>query len=154
MVERDSLEVGALSGRRFAASDLVLGRTGGGLSWPTGCDTVLLNPLGRFPQGSTVELYYEVYGLARGTTYHTVVRLDPIGGRSIFGAIRSLFGGRRPPLLLEFDVPADGPVTRVHRSVELRDVAKGDYVLSVVVTDPTDGRALTRARRFQVVPPQ
>ncbi len=154
VMERDSLEVGALSGRRFAASDLVLGRTGGGLSWPAGGDTVLLNPLGRFPQGSTVELYYEVYGLARGTTYHTVVRLDPIGGRSIFGAIRSLFGGRRPPLLLEFDVPADGPVTRVHRSVELRDVAKGDYVLSVVVTDPTDGRALTRARRFQVVPPQ
>jgi len=151
VVERDTLEVGALSGRRFAASDLVIGRTGGGLIWPAGADTVVLNPLGRFPQGSTVELYYEVYGLARGTTYHTVVRLDPLGGRSFFGAIRRLFGGRRPPLLLEFDVPADGPVTRVHRSVELRDVAKGDYLLSVVVTDPTNGRTLARARQFQVV---
>jgi hypothetical protein len=36
----------------------------------------------------------------------------------------------------------------------LRDVAKGNYVLSVVVTDPTVGSVLTRARRFQVVPPQ
>ncbi len=151
VMERDTLEVGVLDGRRFAESDLVIGRAGGGLVWPAGADTVLLNPLGRFPHGSTVELYYEVYGLARGATYHTVVRLDPLGHRSFFGAIRGLFGGRRPPVLLEFDVPADGPVTRVHRSVELRDVANGDYMLSVVVTDPADGRRLTRARRFQVV---
>src|SRR2546425_5497345 len=155
VMARDTLEVGVLDGRRFAASDLVIGRVGGGLIWPAGggggADSVLLNPLGRFPQGSTVELYYEVYGLARGTTYHTVVRLDPVGHRSLFGAIRGLFGGRSPPVLLEFDVPADGPVTRVHRSVELRDVAKGDYVLSVVGTDPADRRRLTRARRFQVV---
>jgi GWxTD domain-containing protein len=166
VMERDSLDVETLDGHRFAASDLVLGRVGAGLVWPVEevaregggsarrtapVDTVVLNPLGRFPQGSAVELYYEVYGLDRATTYHTVVRLDPVGGRSLLGALRGLFGGRRPPVLLEFDAPADGPITRVHRSVELRDLAKGDYILSVVVTDPAGGRTLTRARRFQVV---
>src|SRR6266849_431185 len=55
VMERDTLEVGVLDGGRFAASDLVIGRAGGGLVWPAGAaDTVLLNPLGRFPQGSTV----------------------------------------------------------------------------------------------------
>jgi GWxTD domain-containing protein len=151
VLARDSLDVAPLNGRRFEASDLVVGRQGSGLVWAAGSDTVLLNPLERFPQGGTVELYYEVYGLAAGAPYHTVVRLQRAGKRSVLGAIRGLFGGGRPPVLLEFDAPADGPVTRVHRSVELRDVDKARYVLSVTLTDPASGRTLTRERRFEVV---
>jgi GWxTD domain-containing protein len=151
VLARDSLDIAPLNGRRFEASDLVLGRQGSGLAWIDGADTVALNPLERFPQGGTVELYYEVYGLAPGAPYHTVVRLQRAGGRSLLGAIRGLFGGGRPPVLLEFDAPADGPVTRVHRSVELRDATKARYVLSVTVTDPASGRTLTRERRFEVV---
>lgn len=151
LVARDSVEVAALDGRRFAASDLVIGREGSGLVWALPHDTVLLNPLGTVLEGSVVELYYEVYGLPRGAAYHTIVQLEREGGRSIFGAIRGLFGGRRAPVLLEFDAPADGPATRVRRALELRDVPRGAYRLTVRITDPASRQTLVRARRFQVV---
>ncbi|MBI1968133.1 MAG: hypothetical protein HYS40_09095 [Gemmatimonadetes bacterium] len=151
LVLQDSVEVPTLDGRAFAASDLVVGRQGSGLVWALPRDTVLLNPLGRFPEGSAAELYYEVYGLPRGAAYHTVVELAREGGRSVFGTIRGLFGGRRAPVLLEFDAPADGPVTRVHRAITLRGVPSGTYRLSVRMTDPASHRTLVRTRRFQVV---
>jgi len=54
-------------------------------------------------------------------------------------------------VLLEFDAVAEGPATRVHRSVELRDVPHGEYVLSVTISNPATGAALTRSSRFQLV---
>ncbi|MGH7520307.1 MAG: GWxTD domain-containing protein [Gemmatimonadales bacterium] len=146
------LRVDTLDARRFAVSDVVVGREGSGLVWyaPSG-DTVRLNPLERFPEGSAVHLYYEVYGLASGAPYHTVVRLEREGGRSVFGAIGRLFGGGRSPVLLEFDAPASGPVTREHRGIELRDLSKGRYRLSVIISDPATGASVTRTQRFQVV---
>ena len=150
----DGLHVENLDPRRFAVSDVVVGRTGSGLVWvspPPAGDTIWLNPLNRFPEGSAAELYYEVYGLANGASYHTVVRLEKEGGHSLFAAIRGLFGGGRSPVLLEFDAPADGPVTRVHRGIALRDVGKGNYRLTVVLTDPASGVSVTRSQRFQVV---
>jgi GWxTD domain-containing protein len=151
LVVRDSVAVPALDGRAFATSDLVLGRAGGGLVWLPPRDTVLLNPLGRFPENSVAELYYEVYGLAPGASYHTEVRLERLGGRSLFGRIGGLFGGRRPPVLLEFDAPADGPATRVHRGVSLRGVSPGSYLLTLILTDPATGRHATQHQPLQVV---
>ena len=148
----EPLTVERLEPQRFAVSDLVVGRAGSGLVWfsPAG-DTVALNPLQRFPEGSAVNLYYEIYGLATGTPYHTVVRLERDGGRSVFGAIGRLFGGGRSPVLLEFDAPATGSITRVQRGIELRDVSKGTYRLSVVISDPATRTSVTREQRFQVV---
>ena len=148
----EPLTVERLEPQRFAVSDLVVGRAGSGLVWfsPAG-DTVALNPLQRFPEGSAVNLYYEIYGLATGTPYHTVVRLEREGGRSVFGAIGRLFGGGRSPVLLEFDAPATGSVTRVQRGIELRDVSKGTYRLSVSISDPATRTSVTREQRFQVV---
>ncbi len=151
LVRQDTLDVRPLNGASFAVSDVVLGRDGSGLMWVTSGDTVRLNPLSRFPEGSAAELYYEVYGLPRGASYHTVVRLEREGRRSLFGAIGSLFGGGRAPVLLEFDAAAEGPVTRVHREVTLEGVAKGTYRLTVVISDPASGARATRTRRFQVV---
>jgi GWxTD domain-containing protein len=144
--------VDTLDPRHFSVSSVVVGREGSGLVWhtPVG-DTVRLNPLQRFPQGSGVNLYYEIYGLARGAAYHTVVRLEREGGRSIFGAIGRLFGGGRSPVLLEFDAPSDGPVTRVQRGIELRDASNGNYRLVVTISDPVTGAGVTRTERFQVV---
>jgi GWxTD domain-containing protein len=144
----DSITAERLDGSTVAASDLVLGRRGAGLVWTAGGDTVLLNPLGRFPQGSAAELYYEVYGMERGAAMHTVVRLEREGGRSFFGAIKGLFGGRRAPVVLEFDAPADGPITRVHRGLDLRDAPRGRYLLSLTVT--AGPRVITRMQRFQI----
>jgi hypothetical protein len=98
-----------------------------------------------------VNLYYEIYGLDRGVAYHTVVRLEREGGRSVFSAIGRLFGGGRSPVLLEFDAPSDGPVTRVQRGIELRDVSNGNYRLVVTISDPVTGASVTRTERFQVV---
>ena len=145
------LRVEQLDASRFAMSDIVVGREGSGLVWLPPGDTVRLNPLNRFPEGSTAELYYELYGLSSGAAYHTVVRLDRDGGHSLFGAIGRLFGGGRSPVLLEFDAPATGPVTRVHRGVVLRDVQKGSYRLTVIISDPASGASATRVQRFQVV---
>jgi GWxTD domain-containing protein len=146
--------VDTLNARRFAVSDLVVGREGSGLVWfaPSG-DTVPLNPLQHVPAGSAVTLYYEIYGLASGAAYHTVVRLEREGGRSLFGAIGRLFGGGRSPVLLEFDAPASGPVTHVQRGIALRDVSKGSYRLTVVIADPATGASVTRDQRFKVVDP-
>jgi GWxTD domain-containing protein len=149
LIRRDSVAVGTLDGTHFAASDLVLGREGSGLVWPRGPDTVPLNPLGRFPEDGSAELYYEVYGLAAGTIYHTVVRLsrERAGGRSFW---RRLFGGGQAPVLFEFDAPADGPVTRVRRAVDLRGASTGAYVLTVEIHDPATGASLVRRRRFVI----
>ena len=152
LVTRDSVAVSALSGQHFAVSDLVVGRAGSGLVWNDRGDTVFLNPLDRFTPGTAAELYYEVYGLPSGAPYHTVLRLERQGGRSFFGSIARLFGGGgRAPVVFGFDAPSDGPVTRVHRRLELRDVPRGEYVLSVRVSDPASGVTLTRHQRFTVV---
>lgn len=160
LVQRDTLNVPALDGRSVAASDLVVGRVGAGLVWlpraradsgGATVDTVLLNPLDRYPTGSVAELYYELFGLASGVSYHTEVRLERVGGRSVFSRIGGLFGGGRPPVLLEFDATAAGPATRIHRGVSLRGVAPGTYVLSVILSDPASGTRITRQRRLQVV---
>ncbi|HEU5262357.1 MAG TPA: GWxTD domain-containing protein [Gemmatimonadales bacterium] len=148
LVSRDSITVGALDGTRFATSDLVLGRQGSGLVWAPGPDTVPLNPLGDFPEEGSAELYYEVYGLAAGASYHTVVRLAREGGRSF---LRRLFGGGQAPVFFEFDAPADGPVTRARRTLDLRDASKGNYILTVEIRDPATGESIVRRRRFVIV---
>jgi hypothetical protein len=54
-------------------------------------------------------------------------------------------------VLLEFDAAATGPVTRVYRGIELRDVGTGSYRLTVTISDPASGSSVTRAQRFHVV---
>lgn len=138
------LRVERLDPQRFAVSDIVVGREGSGLVWfSPASDTVRLNPLQRVPENGSLHLYYEVYGLSRGAAYHTVVRLEREGRRG-------LFGGRHKAVLLEFDAPATGPVTREQRGIELRDVSKGTYRLTVVITNPATGESATRSQRFQV----
>jgi hypothetical protein len=148
----DSIAVGRLTGNQFAVSDLVVGRVGSGLVWNARGDTIFLNPLDQFPRQSAAELYYEVYGMARGTTYQTALRLERAGGKSPLGFIGRLFGGgSRAPVSLDFEAPSDGPVTRVHRRLDLRDVPRGTYVLSLRIADPATGASVTRRQRFTVV---
>ena len=149
-VATDSVDVQRLDGRGFTVSDLVVGRSGD-LWWSEAGDTVFVNPLDRFPAGGDAQVYYEVYGLAAGAPYHTEIRVERQGGGSIFGAIRRLFGGARPPVLLAFDAASSGPITPIHRVVALRDAATGAYALTLRITDPATGRVLTRVRHFEIV---
>src|SRR5213594_3994161 len=102
----------------------------------------------RFAEGGSAELYYEVYGLPTGAPYHTIVRLEREGRRSL---LHRLFGGGQAPVLFEFDAPADGPVTRVRRALDLRDASKGSYVLAVEIRDPATATSLVRRRQFVIV---
>jgi GWxTD domain-containing protein len=150
VIENDSLTVGNFSGREFTVSDLVVGHAGD-LAWVSGHDTIVVNPLDRLQVGGEAQIYYEVYGLTAGTPYHTEIRLEKRGGGSIFGAIRRLFGGGRPPVLLAFDATSDGVASRVHRAVALRDTPTGEYLLTVRITDPVSQRVVTRTHHFEVV---
>jgi GWxTD domain-containing protein len=153
LVVRDSLAVDTLDGRSFAASDLVVGVRGSGLSWVSEGDTIALNPLGRVADGGALELYYQVYGLPPGAPYRTAVEVQREGGRSVFGAIAGLFGRRRAPVRLEFDARADAARSDVHRTVSLQGVSRGSYTLILRLSDPESGRALVRTRRFTIVGP-
>ncbi len=151
VVRRDSLDAPPLDGRSTALSDLVVGRAGSGIVWLPPGDTIPLNPLGQYPQGASVELYYEVHGLTPGREYRTEITMEPAGGPSLFGRIRGLFGGRRAPISLAFDAPAAGAVTRVRRTVDLGDLGRGAYLLTIRVTDPEGGTTHLRRRRIEVV---
>ena len=146
LVTLDSAVADRLDGSRFAASDLVLGVQGSGLTWVTGRDTVPLNPLGHVVAEGDLEVYYQLFGLAAGAAYRTVIEVTREGRRSIFGR-------RRPPVRLEFEGRAEGPRTDVRRTISLREVARGPYVLTVRLTDPASGVTLVRARRFTIVAP-
>jgi hypothetical protein len=62
-----------------------------------------------------------------------------------------LFGGKRAPVRLAFDVQAEGARTPLHRTEALQGVSKGAYLLTVKLTDPSRGATLVRTRRFTVV---
>jgi len=153
LITRDSIRVGVLDGTRFAVSDLVVGRADAGLVWFDRGDTVFLNPLEQFAEGSAAELYYEVYGVPAGAAYHTAVRLERRhDGGSVFGFLGRLFGGKKEgPVTLTFDATSDGSITRVHRQIALRDVPQGRYVLSVRITQATTETAVTQQQELEVV---
>lgn len=152
VVADDSVRADTLDGARFAASDLVVGRQGSGLMWRPPRDTVLLAPLDRFPQNSVAELYYEVYGVPRGRLVHTVVRVERLGGGSLFGWIGRLFGGGSRGMRIAFDAPSDGVASRVHHALDLRGLPAGDYRVTIALTDPATDRTVTRTRRITVTP--
>jgi len=136
---RDSLLVGrfGFAGDPLSMSDLVLGSRGINLAWlATREDTVFFNPLRTFREGSSMELYFEVYGLGR-TTYRTQL------------AVRKQ-GRDRAEFTLSFSDPAGGDITRSRRTVDLSRLNRGDYLIDVVVT-AGDGRRVRQSRGFRVV---
>jgi tetratricopeptide (TPR) repeat protein len=122
----------------LAISDLVLGSRSSSLTWmPTAEDTVFFNPLRTFKEGSSLELYYELYGLRPTTTYTTqlVVRREARG---------------RPELTLSFSEPAGADVTRSRRTVALERLRAGEYTMEIEVR-AADGRTVRQTRGFRVV---
>jgi GWxTD domain-containing protein len=128
----DTVSVGDFSGSRFELSSVVLGAREANLTWrPATGDTVYFNPLGRYRHTTTMEVYYEVYGLPQATSFKTEVRITKEGKGGFLG----IFGSRKPAIRLAFEEHADGSETRVHRSVSLEKLASGRYWIEVVVTD-------------------
>ncbi len=146
-VSRRPLDVPRLSG--FSASDVVLGREGSGLVWRRPEGAVPLNPLMRFPEDGSAELYYELYGLPQGAEVGTRVRISRRGGRSL---VRRIFGGGQgADLSYVTTIDASG-LARVRQRLELRGLGTGRYQLELELTDPATGRRVVRTSPFEIVP--
>jgi GWxTD domain-containing protein len=133
----DSIQVGEFDGQSFTVSSVVLGWKNANLRWlPQPADTVYFNPTGTYRQNSEMELYYEVYGLPKGTPYQVELRV----------ARRD---GGRAAMTLKYEEHADSVVTRSRRSVVLDKVRQGEYIMHLIITTP-DGRREERRAAFQV----
>jgi GWxTD domain-containing protein len=139
----DTITAGDFSGRQFELSGLVLGSREANLAWrPTPGDTVWFNPVGRYRHGSTMELYYEVYGLSAGAAVKTEVLVAKVGSGGFLG----IFGSRKPAIRLGFEDRAAGPETRFRRTVSLEGLSAGRYWIEVQARDAAG--ALRRNRAF------
>jgi len=125
-------------------SDLALGTRSTSAAWqPTPGDTVRLTPFDLFPEGSEVELYYEVAGVTEGAAYRHEIAVYRMKGEA--GPAET-----RPVVTLSFEEPAAGPVVRSHRVLQLARLRPGRYLVEVQLRPP-GGVTLTRRRELRVV---
>jgi GWxTD domain-containing protein len=145
---RDTIKVASPLGPDVGLSDLALGAKSVFLPWqvPTG-DTAWVNPTLRFHRSETMELYFEVTGLAPDMRYTVEMAVKRPRGRSIF---KRIFGGGGTALRLKFDHQSNGGVDRIAREVDLREISNGAYYFEVVVRSE-DGYEISRERPFEVI---
>lgn len=150
VMDLDSVAVPDFADSGLVISDLVLGDVAAGLTWLVAGDTVPLSPLGSYAAGSSLELYYELHGLAPGTPYHARIEVRGRRSGSIFARIGRLFGGGGPAVALDFDgVTAQRPA-RVRQTVSLAPLDPGDYTLSLVIRSAQGDVRHRRDVRFHV----
>jgi hypothetical protein len=132
-------EIPDYSGDDLMISDIVLGQPDGVGGWRrAGMDVAILP--GRQFTGSAFDVYYEVYNLKQRSDYTTEIAVD-----------RTDDAGA-PLVRLRFDgVAVHGADAMVQelRRVE-SSLPRGEYRMTVTVTDNDSGRAATRTREFQV----
>lgn len=142
VLPRDSVLVAAPAGG-LTLSDLALGVRSASVRWlPTPADTVLLTPFDGFPEGSEVELYYEVAGAHAGAAYRHEI--------AVFKLRRDERVEERPVVTLRVVEAAAGDVIRAHRTLQLARLKPGRYVVEVKVAGP-NGRTGLRRREIRVV---
>lgn len=145
-----SVTVPAPAARALTLSDVSIGIHSVRIAWPTpGGDTAWANPLRRFPADEPMQLYFEVGGLERGTTYTTSLAIDRAAEVPAFTTSCS---ARGTMLTLQFDEEHGGGVQRVSRAIALQRLRPDDYVIAITVSTPDGGRE-TRCRHFTVVEP-
>jgi len=132
---------------RLSLSDLVLGRDGLGLRMRTGGGTVPVDPLNTYPVGATVDVYYEMTGMASGSQYQTDIELVPIES----GDDETALERRVPDITLSFSELTETPIVRVTRRVDLGVLRAGQYRLRVRVTDPSTGTSRRQDATIAVV---
>ena len=131
------VRVAALATSAIELSDLALGARTVPLPWRTGAaDTAWINPLHQFRLREPMQLYFEVGGLAAGTSYR--------GELAVFRA-----GQKTPQLQVGFNAVAAGMPDKVRREIDLGRIGAGKYVLQVTVSTPNGGKVV-RQREFAV----
>ncbi|MBX6363754.1 MAG: GWxTD domain-containing protein [Gemmatimonadetes bacterium] len=145
------LGVDAFSGDTLMMSDLVLAE-GAGKGWKRdGVDLGLVPPR-QFPQGAVITLFYEVYNAKPESEFRTTLRVVPMAGSGLGGALKKLFGKDPAPISLSFTEqahPSAAGVMQVVRRVDLRTLEPGTYRIEVTTTG--GGAEVRRSREFAVI---
>lgn len=150
LTTRDTLRVASPLGPDLGLSDLALGTKSVNLPWRTvRGDTAWVNPLRTFKRQETLQLYFEVSGLAPSTVYKVEMAVNRPKGGSIFS---KLFGGGGAAIKLGFEGRQGvAGVDAVQREVSLEKLGPGNYSLDVTVST-AGGSKVVRRRTFTVVP--
>jgi len=107
-------------------SDLVLGRIGSGVAWLRDGELVPINPLNTYQQGSSIEVYYEVVGLAEAAPFETTISLTPVL------AYNPVVEEDLDPLVsFGYDEVARSRFTPLRRTLSLGEFPPGRYRLTV-----------------------
>ncbi len=143
ILPRDTVRV-APAGRGLALSDLAIGVAGAGAAWhPTPADTAYLTPFGMVPEGSEAELYYEAWGARANAKYSHQIAVYRMKGDPAEAE-------RRPVVRLAFDESSADSVLRARRTLQLRRLKPGRYLLEVSVSG-IEGESDVRRREFRVL---
>ena len=111
-----------------------------GVSWEAAPgDTAWMNPLAELPEGETLDVYYESYGLLAGERYSGEIVVWPLGDRDPLAAPPP---GEAAALRVRFSEVATGPVTRLARTVDVSSLRPGRYGVAVVAQDQIDRPAI------------
>jgi GWxTD domain-containing protein len=146
VLPRDTVRAAGV-GPALALSDLALGVEAASATWqPPGGEPVLLTPFDLFPERSELKLYYEAAGAVSGTEYRHEIAVFRMKGEPARP-------DRRPAVTLSVDERAAGSVIRAYRTLQLRDLKAGSYMIEVRVRGP-GGSEDVRRRAFQVVKPK
>lgn len=146
----DTVRVVSVNAGLPRLSDLALGSSMARLAWAPGgrADSVYFNPLGMYARGDTLQVYYEVFGVAPGAGY--VTQIEVRKGTGGGGLLRKLFGGGSTAIKLRFDDRAGDEGAGSHRDLSLEKLGPGTYTLQVSITDAA-GKKDQRQARFEVV---
>ena len=107
-------------GPALALTDIVTGRSGQpGWTAPDGLFPI--NTLGTWPEGGTVELWYELRGIPPGEEYHTTIQVLPAEQRL------------RRDISVRVTDRSPGGIIRVRRTLGLENLDSGRYTLVVTV---------------------
>lgn len=143
ILPRDTIRV-APAGPGLALSDLAIGVAGAGAVWqPTAVDTAYLTPFGMVPEGSEAELYYEVWGARANAKYSHQIAVYRMKGEPAEAE-------RRPVVRLAFDESSVDSVLHGRRTLQLRRLKPGRYLLEVTVSG-VEGESDVRRREFRVL---
>lgn len=121
----------------FSASDIVLGSERGGISWRRQDAAVSVTGFSTYHAGDVVPLYQELYGLAPGGEYRTMVSLRRAGDTKVASSVTFR------------DRAATSTMTS-SRAITLTDMKPGVYDLAVTVEEVASGRRVVRQRSITI----
>jgi serine/threonine protein kinase len=105
--------------------------------------TILMDAPGAQDEGDALDVYYDVCGLAPGTSYTTRVSIARTG------FLNRLVGRSGDPVTATYNESASSSAVRRHRRLDAGELPAGQYSLSLTITDASD-RVRERKLTFDI----